>query len=378
MRVSGPWLLAPGTQAALRLLSAAGHQAFVVGGTVRNALLGTEVSDIDIATSAHPEAVLDLAARAGLHAVPTGLEHGTVTVVIDGVGYEVTSFRRDVETFGRHARVQFSDSIHEDAARRDFTMNALYVCADGTLVDPLGGLPDLRARRVRFVGTPVHRIREDYLRILRFFRFHAQYGDPARPLDAAALAACAREAQGIESLSSERIGAEMRKLMAAPDPAPALDEMARTGVLRHVLPGARPEAVARLTALERQTDTPPRALRRLLAVGGATDRLCLTRAEQRALSAAARAPEDATLAHLGYRLGANGAQDAALVRASAEGRAVPPDWRAEIDRGAGASCPVRARDFPHLEGPALGAALRAVEDAWIASDFHAPRGELLA
>ena len=176
--------------------------------------------------------------------MPTGLAHGTVTVVAGGRPFEVTTFRRDVETFGRRAVVAFSTDLRDDAARRDFTMNALYVRPDGTVVDPLGGLPDLRAGRVRFVGDGAARIAEDYLRILRFFRFHAWYGDPAAGLDPDGLAACAALQDGLARLSRERVGAEVTKLLAAPDPAPAVGPMAAAGILARVLPGADAAALA--------------------------------------------------------------------------------------------------------------------------------------
>ena len=227
-----------------RVLGAlAPHRALVVGGAVRNALLGEPVEDIDIATDARPGQVVDLARAAGLKPVPTGIEHGTVTVVADGRGFEVTTFRRDVETDGRRAVVAFSNRIEDDAARRDFTMNALYAEPSGEVLDPVGGLPDLSARRVRFVGDPDRRIIEDYLRILRFFRFHAHCGRPGAA-DAEALAACARHAGGLARISRERIGAEMRKLLSAEDPVEAVRLMEESGVLAQVLPGARAGGLA--------------------------------------------------------------------------------------------------------------------------------------
>ena len=206
-RIAAEWLGAarPVTAA----LEAAGHQALFVGGCVRNALIGRAVADIDLATDARPAAVIALAEAAGLRAVPTGIEHGTVTVLAGGRPFEVTTFRRDVETFGRRAVVAFTGEIAEDAARRDFTMNALYARADGEVIDPLGGLADLRAGRVRFVGDPGQRIAEDYLRILRFFRIHAWYGDPAGGMDPDGLAACAEAQDGLALISRERVGAEI-------------------------------------------------------------------------------------------------------------------------------------------------------------------------
>ena len=198
MKISGDWLTRAETQAVCAMLTAGGYQVLLVGGCVRNALLGAPVADVDIATDAPPQIVSDLAENAGLKAVPTGINHGTVTIIAGGIPHEVTTFRRDVETFGRHAKVAFSTRLNDDAARRDFTMNALYARPDGTVLDPLNGLPDLVARRVRFVGDPEQRIGEDYLRILRFFRFHAWYGDPAGGLDPDGLAACAANAEYID------------------------------------------------------------------------------------------------------------------------------------------------------------------------------------
>nr|MDA3889890.1 CCA tRNA nucleotidyltransferase [Allgaiera sp.] len=217
MKITGAWLTRPETRAVCAALTGAGHRALFVGGCVRNALLGVAVADIDIATDAAPETVTILAENAGLKAVPTGIDHGTITVVSGGIAHEVTTFRRDVETFGRHATVAFTADPAEDAARRDFTMNALYATPEGEVLDPLGGLPDLQARRLRFVGDPASRIREDYLRILRFFRFHAWYGDQQEGLDPEGIAACAENLDGLAGLSRERIGTEMRKLLSAPD-----------------------------------------------------------------------------------------------------------------------------------------------------------------
>ena len=220
MILQDDWVSNHGTQALCAALGLSGYSALFVGGCVRNALLGVPVSDIYIATDARPEKVSDIAEQAGFKVFPTGIDHGTVTVIAAGLHHEVTTFRRDVQTDGRRAVVAFSTDIAEDAARRDFTMNALYALPSGEVVDPLGGMADLQARLVRFVGDPHQRIREDYLRILRFFRFHAVYGDPSAGIDAEGLAACAELADGIADLSRERIGAEICKLLAAPNPAP--------------------------------------------------------------------------------------------------------------------------------------------------------------
>ncbi len=377
MRVSGAWLEAPATQEALHLLEKAGYQAYVVGGCVRNALMGVAVTDVDISTNARPQTVIALAEAAGLRAVPTGLEHGTITVVIAGEGFEITTFRRDVQTHGRHATVEFSDNLAEDAARRDFTMNALYARADGQVIDPLGGLPDLMARRVRFVGDAPARIREDYLRILRFFRFHAQYGDPEGGLDADALAACAAGADGLLHLSAERVTAELRKLLSAANPAPAVAAMAQCGVLTHVLPGAEARALPVLVHLE-PAGMEPDFLRRLVVLGGETKRLRLTKAEVRALGQMHIALGNLqTGAALGYALGQKLAETVLLARAALLETPLPQDWQADIARGAQAQFPLHASDLPHLQGPALGAELRRLEQVWIASNFSISKDMLL-
>ena len=361
MRIEADWLRAAPTRAAMALLTEGGHRALAVGGCVRDALLGRPSADVDIATDARPERVLALADAAGLRAVPTGLDHGTVTVLADGVPHEVTTFRRDVETDGRHARVRFSDDPADDARRRDFTMNALYAEADGTLVDPLGGLPDLRARRVRFIGAPEDRIREDYLRILRFFRFTAWHG---RDLDADGLAACAAHQAGIDRLSRERVGHEMRRLLAAPDPAPAVAAMAAAGVLARVLPGADPAALAPLVHLE--GPRPPDWLRRLAVLGGDAGGLRLSRAEAKALETL-RAAEGGPFA-LGHALGADRAADALLIRAASIGAPLDPAALAAAEAGAAAAFPLVAADLmPDLGGPALGAALERARALWTES-----------
>ncbi|WP_304616806.1 CCA tRNA nucleotidyltransferase [Paracoccus sp. (in: a-proteobacteria)] len=358
----------------LDALEARGARAWLVGGVVRNALLGEPVSDIDIATDAPPTEVSLLAEAAGLRAVPTGIDHGTVTLVADGRGFEVTTFRRDVETDGRHAVVAFSTDLAEDAARRDFTINALYADRAGRVLDPVGGLPDLAARRLRFVGEPEDRIREDYLRILRFFRFFAQYGREAQPR---ALAACAALRDGLARIAPERVGAEMRKLLAAPAPGAAIALMAQTGVLDLILPGARPDALQNLIAAENAAEAQPSWRRRLAALvpGDPTEALRLSRHESRHLARlreAARARW--SLDEAGYRLTAPEALDHALLH---RGIGLPVDWRARLDRAQASPLPLKASDLPGLSGPALGRALRAAESAWIASAFTLPAPALI-
>ena len=367
----------PALTQVLSALSAEGAQALIVGGAVRNALLGEPISDIDIATSAPPQDTVRLAQAAGLRSVPTGFDHGTVTIIAGGRGYEVTTFRRDVETDGRHAVVAYSDSIEEDARRRDFTMNALYATADGRVLDPVGGLSDLAARKLRFVGDARARISEDYLRILRFFRFLAWYG---RQADMQALAACHELRAGLSGISKERIGHEIRKLLAAPDPSQALAFMAEAGVLPLVLPGADASDMSDLIEAELDfgTGALPRWPRRLalMAPENAADALRLSRDEARMQTQLAEAqtmPPPAAA----YRFGRAVAAQSVLIGA-AHGKIPAFGWCHGIARATEATFPLTAADLiPDLTGAALGQALRRTETAWIDSDFTLTHAQLL-
>lgn len=239
--------------------------ARIVGGAVRNTLLGKEVTDIDIATSVRPEEVLSRAERAGLHVIPTGLDHGTLTVIVNHKPYEVTTLRRDIETHGRHATVSFTEDWFADAQRRDFTINALYCDADGTLHDFVGGLDDLKNHCVRFIGRPEDRIAEDFLRILRFYRFTSEYGQGT--IDREGHLACSMLQAGLEQISAERIRAELFKLMIAPWALFAISEMQESGILKRIL-GASPDVVtiARLITIETTHRIPPDPIRRLYAL----------------------------------------------------------------------------------------------------------------
>ncbi len=380
-RVTGEWLANPATQAVFDMLERGGFQAWAVGGCVRNALLDQPVTDVDIATDALPEQVIELAESAGLKSVPTGLEHGTITVVSGHTGYEITTFRRDVRTDGRHAQVVFSDDLEQDAHRRDFTMNALYANRHGQIRDPLEGLADLRARRVRFIDDPHARIREDYLRILRFFRFHAWYGDPQNGIDRDGLSACAELAEGIERLSRERIGTEMRKLLAAPDPAPSVAAMEQAGVLHRILPGASSHSLAVLVHMETEIDEAPRWLRRLACIGGADakDRLRLSRVEARQLALLTQeSGTDTGLAELAFRHGADLAVDVVLLRATMAGTPPTPDVRTRAEHAAQQVFPLGGHDITGVDsGPELGKILKRLERRWIDSGFSLDRQELL-
>lgn len=378
-RVTGDWLTAPATQAVMTLLEDAGHLAYAVGGCVRNALMEVPVSDVDISTDAHPTRVVALAEAAGLKVVPTGIDHGTVTVVAKGEGFEVTTFRADVETDGRRAVVRFADDLHQDAVRRDFTVNALYADRRGALIDPLGGLPDLNARRFRFILDADTRIREDYLRILRFFRFSAWYGDPNDGMDPEALAAIAANLDGLDLLSRERVGHELIKLLTAPDPLSAVCVMDRVGVLAHVLPGSVTTALGPYLMHEAAMGLSPDPLARMAVMGffdGAA--LRLSKPQQRALTLYRDLLSDnQSPAELAYRHGSHLAQTVIAQRAASLGSPLPPDLRVQIAKGTAAKFPLKAKDLlPTYQGAALGDALRRAESHWIATGFTPQKADL--
>jgi len=382
MRLEADWLGAPHLQAVVEALGESA--AFFVGGCVRNTLLGQPVADIDITTPIEPAEVTQRLEAAGLKAVPTGIEHGTVTTVSGGEGFEITTFRADIETHGRRATVRFSTDIAEDAARRDFTMNAIYADPAGVVIDPLDGLADLSARRIRFIGEPRDRIREDYLRILRFFRFTAWYGGDG--IEPEGLAACAELADGIDGLARERIGAEIRKLLAASDPAPAMAAMAASGVLARCLPGANAALLAPLVHLEAEAGVATDWITRLAALGAekSAEALRLSRAETKSLTtidALLAAPvSTAAAAHCS---GARAARAMALLGAAAmasDANSALESLEDDIARGLAAKFPLRAADLIKAgmqPGPALGAALEAARSRWLASDFLLDRVKLL-
>lgn len=391
------WLAQPETLAVLDAIEAAGFGARVVGGAVRNALIGTPVKDIDVATTALPHEVMRVAEEAGLRGIPTGIEHGTVTVVAGHVAIEVTTLRRDIETFGRHARVVFTTDWAEDARRRDFTMNALYCDRAGVVHDPLGGYQDLAARRVRFIGDAHDRIREDYLRILRFFRFTAEYS-PGQP-DASGLAASIELAEGLAGLSAERVRGEMLRLLTASRAVPIVEVMEKAGLIERVLGVAGDVALLeRIAASEAWLGRDPDALLRLAALAASQPGRALMLRERLRLSNA----EYERLARLGipdpafdpatseqeakafiYRHGPEAFSDGVMLAWARSGADPQGEaWRERLllpQRWTAPTLPVRGVDVMEAglaEGPAVGRVVRAFEDWWIAQGFPSERNLL--
>jgi tRNA nucleotidyltransferase/poly(A) polymerase len=388
-RNRAPWLAAGPLPRLLATLDGEGEEARVVGGAVRNTLLGLPRGDVDVATTALPGEVVRRASAAGFHTVPTGIEHGTVTVVVEGMPFEVTTLREDIDTDGRRAVVRFGRDWGADAARRDFTMNALFLTRDGEVIDLVGGIKDVTARRLRFIGEPATRIAEDYLRVLRFFRFFAAYAEGAP--DAAGLSACIRARDELIRLSRERVRGELIKLMVARRTAETCVIMAESGILDRVLGGvADLAAITRLAAIEAALGLEPDPVRRLGALAVRVpddadrlrDRLRLSNDEHRRLASMGEAwriatglDEPAARVML-YRIGPEDYRDRALVAFARSGMAGESRvWRELLslpERWTAPKFPLAARDFMERgvqKGPALGKALAAAEEAWIAAGF---------
>jgi poly(A) polymerase len=379
------WMTAPET---LSVFAALGAARFV-GGAVRNALLGAAVIDIDIAVPLPPLEAMNRLQDAGIKVVPTGLDHGTVTAIRNDKVFEVTSLRQDVETDGRHAAVAYTADWREDSARRDFTMNALYAGLDGEIFDYHGGVEDLIAGRVRFVGEPSARIREDHLRILRLFRFHAWYGKG--DMDGEALRAAANAKTDIAKLSGERIAKELLRLLECPNPVPVLRVMAAAAILPEVLPGAlQPARLEHLVLIDAENDFPPDSVLRLAAllpdegeaVRAVGERLKLSNADRArlvdavAVGTRSNSPSPLEVRKLLYRVGVARFRDWVLLRWAAgakgagaiQGRmllSVADSWRRP-------KFPLTGQDVMTSgvpEGPAVGRVLQALEEWWMDKDF---------
>lgn len=395
---SAEWFLSPKTQAVFACLNREGFEARAVGGAVRNALLDRPVYEVDFATTAKPDDTMRLAAQAGIKTVPTGLSHGTLTLVVQGTPFEVTTLRRDVATDGRRATVAFGEDWAEDASRRDFTINALYANANGTVYDPLGGMPDLFARRVRFIGDAGQRIREDYLRSLRFFRFSADYTEGE--FDREGVLAIIRERRGLYSLSRERVRSELLRILVTRRATDAIEIMDDSGFLLLLLGGvARRKRFERLCALEAALRLQPDPIYRLAALElfieedavRLAEKLRLSSQEADALAVlGGRHPEvtgvqdSVTLSGHLYRLGRHAYLGRLLLAwAALPVSAADAQWNAAATLAANwtrPKLPVSGADLVALgwkPGAALGKMLNALEDRWVTSGFKQSREDLI-
>ncbi len=387
-------MTAAATRAVMDALITGGGEARFVGGAVRNALLREPVSDVDIATPLLPDEVTRRLKAAGLGAIPTGIAHGTITAISDGTPFEITTLRRDISTDGRRATIAFTGKWEEDAARRDFTMNAIYASSDGTLFDPTGGIEDIATRRVRFVGEARARIREDYLRALRLFRFHAWYGKGA--IDAEALAAAEAEKTGLKTLSGERVQKEIFRLLEAPDPIPVLESMQNAGILTEILPAgleiARAKTVFAMLKTRGRKVKAGVALMLLMPNEEAAQKLAtdlrLSNADRERLSHVKAMsgidgprPREETRRFI-YRIGREQLEDETLLGAAKTPN--DPGWSVmldEIENWIEPEFPLDGKDVKEAgikEGPAIGRMLAALEEWWVDQDFSPDRNSLLA
>jgi poly(A) polymerase len=384
-----PWLTSGAAARVLALLNGGGEEARVIGGAVRNALMHLPIGDIDIATTALPDEVVRRAKTAGIKSVPTGIVHGTVTLVFESQPFEVTTLREDVETFGRKATVAFGRDWVRDAERRDFTINGLSVSADGVVHDHVGGLADIKTRRVRFIGDPDRRIAEDYLRILRFFRIHASYGAGAP--DREGYLACVRGRSGMAGLSAERLRMELLKLLVADGASAAIEAMADGGLLLQILGGVGYlGAFKAMISAEATMAQKPDAILRLGALGVAVTedakrlatRLRLTGVENKALDSMGhrwwrlRGMDESTARRRLYRLGEGRYRNRMLLAWARAGLGADPGpWQHLVtlpERWQAPAFPLKAADFMArgiARGPALGHVIALAEDAWLARDF---------
>ncbi len=386
IKITADWLTDASVMRVMECFADAGFPAYFVGGCVRNALLGLPVTDIDIATPATPDQVMELGRASHIKTLPTGIKHGTVSWILDGQIFQITTYRRDIKTDGRHAQVAFSDCMKTDAGRRDFTMNALYADAVGTVFDPISGLDDLRRGRVRFIGDAGQRIAEDGLRILRFFRMSALYGaeygaDGGDKLDAAGLTACGTHGAALARLSQERISTEFRLLLSAPNPAPAILAMEDAGLLTRIITGCRGDFITRFIDLETAVGARVNWIFRLAILGGqgvveGESCLRLSNVEKKSYTGVLLAGKalDSGIKNsaLGYYHGADIARAAVMYRAVQRGQDLDKTVLEQIDFGANQQnkYPIKAADLMDFaEGRELGDLLKKGERIWVQSDF---------
>ena len=372
MKISADWLSKPSTQLVMQILLSGGHQAFFVGGCVRNTLFGFNATDIDISTNATPKRVMELMNKAGLKTIPTGIDYGTVTVVADKQNYEITTFRKDIETDGRRAKVKFSGSVFEDAKRRDFSINAIYSEQDGTILDPLNIIADITDKRIKFIGDPYSRIKEDYLRILRFFRFLALYGreDESHKKEIAAINDLR---DGLDRISVERKSDEILKLFAAPNPKYSVFLMETAGINSKIFDNYDYDSLDNLKKLEDRVEVSPSATRRLAAYTNDNLKSQLRFSNKiakahKVLREEAISKKDA--AELSYRYNDKVALDIILVRSSLNSTEFVDSVFSRIKLGSAAKFPIKSVDLvEYFSGQKLGEMLSCLEQKWIESDF---------
>ena len=380
------WLESAPLRTLFEALEEKGAIVLVVGGCVRNTVLGLPVgNDVDIATDATPAEVIELAKKANLKVIPTGIIYGTVTIIIDYKEFQVTTFRSDILTDGRYAKVDFSKNIEDDASRRDFTMNAIYMTRGGELLDPINGLNDLIKREVRFIGDPLIRIKEDYLRILRYFRFCAIYSGNKLLDNSATLLACSKALTGLKKISKQRIWSELKKLLGAKYPVESLRDMEKCGVLQELLPGADVNRLHLSLKYEKFMKFQPYFLNRFASLNRNrvecwVKKIPLSKIEKKYIDGILKIIGDnSSLTVKAYKYGKKGVLKSLIISQEIEFDAMDNYWMSNLDKAETKVFPLSTRDFLKYNSPSarLGKEIRRVKNEWYNSNFELERAELL-
>ena len=376
------WLRNPSAQKLSKLYKNFGYQVLFVGGCVRNTILKMPVTDIDLATDAQPEEIIKIAKENNIRFVPTGLAHGTITLIIDNKNYQITTFRTDFDHDGRYAKVEFTESLLLDASRRDLTINALYCNHVGEVIDPLNGLDDIKKQKIKFIGNPNERIKEDNLRILRFFRFQAIYGNKNLEIDSIALEACHNHKSKLAALSKERITSELRKILSAPNPLEVIIKMNETGVLNELFQKVSIDSLEAYLKTEEKFKIKINWLGRLLSlqVTQEEESLKLTRCEFKFLKQTKSAIENQiNVLEFSYYNGVENGKIYSILQNFRHNIILSKNLLNQINSLATKKFPITAKDLmPEISGKKLGEALRSLEDRWIKSNFTLSKKELLA
>ena len=376
------WLRNPSAQKLSKLYKNFGYQVLFVGGCVRNTILKMPVTDIDLATDAQPEEIIKIAKENNIRFVPTGLAHGTITLIIDNKNYQITTFRTDFDHDGRYAKVEFTESLLLDASRRDLTINALYCNHVGEVIDPLNGLDDIKKQKIKFIGNPNERIKEDNLRILRFFRFQAIYGNKNLEIDSIALEACHNHKSKLAALSKERITSELRKILSAPNPLEVIIKMNETGVLNELFQNVSIDSLEAYLKTEEKFKININWLGRLLSlqVTQEEESLKLTRCEFKFLKQTKSAIENQIhVLEFSYYNGVENGKIYSTLQNFKHNIILSKNLLNQNNSLATKKFPITAKDLmPEISGKKLGKALRSLEDRWIKSNFTLSKRELLA
>ena len=376
------WLRNPSAQKLSKLYKSFGYQVLFVGGCVRNTILKMPVTDIDLATDAQPEEIIKIAKENNIRFVPTGLAHGTITLIIDNKNYQITTFRSDFDHDGRYAKVEFTESLLLDASRRDLTINALYCNHVGEVIDPLNGLNDIKKQKIKFIGNPNERIKEDNLRILRFFRFQAIYGNKNLEIDSIALEACHNHKSKLAALSKERITSELRKILSAPNPLEVIIKMNETGVLNELFQKVSIDSLEAYLKTEEKFKININWLGRLLSlqVTQEEESLKLTRCEFKFLKQTKSAIENQIhVLEFSYYNGVENGKIYSILQNFRHNIILSKNLLNQINSLATKKFPITAKDLmPEIRGKKLGEALRSLEDRWIKSNFTLSKKDLLA